>query len=127
MVQETPLGREQTCCIAAAVFGPQGSQSILYTSPLQLGKLTEYSHQQSKTLRVFNMQHHPIALSISTSGEVVAFADASGAVALMQRTTGELVVLEGDAARCCIPMAVFGATVMLLVELAVLCETPYVN
>ncbi len=86
---------EQTDCNATAVFGPEGTDSLLYSSPFLGGKLVEYNYQRSTTTRVLSMQHLPTALSISSGGIMVAFADAAGSVGLMHYKTGHAVMLKG--------------------------------
>jgi len=91
---------EQGKCNAAVVFGPEGSSTVLYSSPLLPGKLVEYDHEQSKTSRVSSMQHQTSALCLSCGGAMIACADASGAVGIMQYKTGDRVALEGNTAIC---------------------------
>ncbi len=94
-VQEHVLEWEQTGCNATAVFGPEGTDCLLYSSPLLVGKLVEYNYQHSTTTRVLSMQHQPTALSISSGGIMVAFADAAGSVGLMHYKNGQAVMLKG--------------------------------
>lgn len=94
-MQEQVLDWEQTGCNATAVFGPEGTDCLLYSSPLLVGKLVEYNYQRSSTTRVLSMQHQPTALSISSGGILVAFADAAGSIGLMQYKTGQTVTLKG--------------------------------
>lgn len=89
------LDWEQTGCNATAVFGPEGTDCLLYSSPLLVGKLVEYNYQCSTTTRVLSMQHQPTALSISSGRTMVAFADAAGSVGLMHYKTGQAVMLKG--------------------------------
>ncbi len=77
------------------MFGPEGTDCLLYSSPLLVGKLVEYDYQLSTTKRVLSMQHQPTALSISSGGIMVAFADAAGSVVLMDYKTGQAVMLKG--------------------------------
>ena len=83
---------------AAAVFGPEGSDSVLYSSPLMQDKLIEYNHKQSNVLRCFGMQHHVTALSIAVDGSLVAYADANGTVGYMQYKSGSHTILAGKVA-----------------------------
>ncbi len=94
-MQEQVLDWEQTGCNATAVFGPEGTDCLLYSSPLLVGKLVEYDYQLSTAKRVLSMQHQPTALSISSGRIMVAFADAAGSVVLMHYKTGQAVMLKG--------------------------------
>ena len=94
-MQEQALDWEQTGCNATVVFGPEGTDCLLFSSPLIAGKLVEYNYRCSTTTRVLSMQHQPTALSISSGGIMVAFADAAGSVGLMQYKTGQAVMLKG--------------------------------
>ena len=94
-MQEQALDWEQTGCNATVVFGPEGTDCLLFSSPFLAGKLVEYNYRCSTTTRVLSMQHQPTALSISSGGIMVAFADAAGSVGLMQYKTGQAVMLKG--------------------------------
>lgn len=94
-MQEQALDWEQTGCNATAVFGPEGTDCLLYSSPLLIGKLVEYDYQLGTTRRVLSMQHQPTALRISSGGIMVAFADAAGSVVLKHYKTGQTVMLQG--------------------------------
>ena len=95
---QTKLLDSKQSISAAAVFGPEGSDSVLYSSPLMQDKLIEYNYKQSNVLRGFGMQHHVTALSIAADGSLVAYAQANGTVGYMQYKTGSHTILAGKVA-----------------------------
>lgn len=82
---------------AAIAFGPDGSNQVVYSSPMLQEKLLVYDYQQRVAVSYIAMQHHMSALCGPLPGGSLAFADAIGALGLLDLATGGIILLQGDA------------------------------
>ena len=82
---------------AAIAFGPDGSNQVVFSSPMLQEKLLVYDYQQGVAVSYIAMQHHMNALCAPLPGGSLAFADADGSLGLLDLATGSSTLLRGNA------------------------------
>ena len=82
---------------AAIAFGPDGSNQVVYSSPMLQEKLLVYDYQQGVAVSYIGMQHHMSALCGPLPDGNMAFADADGTLGLLDLATGSSTLFKGNA------------------------------